>query len=1098
MTPPLPDEAARRRAIEDHAGPLAVEAGAGTGKTTLLVARILAGLVSGKLTIDRLAAITFTRRAAAELRARLRRAVGDRLQTAADEERERLLAAQRGLPLARISTVHSFCAHFLREHALAAGLDPDFGARDEEDDSLFDELWEEWLDETLADDLRAAPIREVVAWGGRVEALQAAARLLFDNPDCAARPAGGGRDDEALWRAFVDRLARAREELGTLLKPDADDPLFTALDDICRECDRLSSLPTDVRVRWLTGRIDKDALRLPGIGRNVGRQGNYQDRGAMKFARERLAAWREREIVARIRTNFAPLADAALAALGEFRDWALQARKDRRRLDFVDQLFELAGLLKDDRVHSQVRSSIDELLVDEFQDTDPLMARIFDEIAGGDATPVFVVGDPKQSIYRFRRADVATYSRCVEGRRSAGRAETITVNFRAARPLLERVDRLMQELFTGGPGSGEQARWESLVASPEAPATRGPAIVLAPVGDAQHKLLAGEVAELEANALAEQLRLAHDDGFKWREMAVLFPRTGRTELLEAALDRAGVRYRQEKSKRFFLRAEIAEVAAALSAVADPHEPLFTVATLRSRLFGFPDAQLARHRASGGVFAPQDRSGAGDPEVAAALARMAEWRRCARRLSPPDLLETILVETRFREVLAAGAGGARALANIQRLGERVRAHWDAGGADLGEVAEWLRVRVAAEDVRAAESPAAEEEDRVALLTIHGAKGLEWSVVGLFDLRAGPPSNAARAVIDRRDPDHPLVAARFGAAVHSSGFGVAQERDGLLEEAEKVRLLYVAATRARQRLVIPIPFSAQKVREGSLLALLETAPTWREWRDAAQQGRDPEPDLVVVRTTAGPPGEIEVIGAPPPPEPQSAPEMRAARARWQKERRALLAAADRFIVTRPSALHGAARPAPPPERPRAREIGSAVHRALEWLASGAVPLERAREAAGRAAFHEDLACEDARFVAVFVERAAASDLLRRALAASFRSTETPFSWTTTMAALPDAARTLLAAQLANAERTAAADQSVMVEGIADLVFRENDGLVVVDYKTDPWGAPEDLDLLAADYRPQVEVYGAALAAATGLPVREMWLLFLGGPETTARRL
>lgn len=1095
----LPDQAARDRAIADHDGPLAVEAGAGTGKTRLLVERILDGLVKGALTINRLAAITFTRRAAAELRSRLRRGVGERLLTTTGAEHERLRAAQRGLPLARISTVHSFCAHFLREHALAAGLDPNFRARDDDDEGLFDQLWEEWLDETLADDQRAAPIRELAAWGGGVDALEAAARLLFENPDCAPPQPQGDRDHDALWRAFVDPLTAARTELRALLKPGLDDPLFAALDAACQECARLAPLPADVRVRWLTGRIDGDSLRLARIARNTGQQGNYHDPARMKEIRERLADWRSQEIVARIREHFAPVADAALAALGDFRDWALRTRRDRGQLDFVDQLFELARLLRNAGVRDRIRGGFDELLVDEFQDTDPLMARIFDDIAGDEGFPLFVVGDPKQLIYRFRRADVATYSRHVERRRAARRAETITVNFRSSRELLLRVDRLMQELFAAPEGINEQAPWAPLAPSPEAPQAPGPVIVLAPVGDPSAKLRADEVAGLEADALAEQLQEARKDGFEWRRMAVLFPRTGRSLALETALERRGVPYRQEKSKRFFLRAEVAEVAAELSAIADPKEPLFVVTALRSRLFGFPDAQLARHRVLGGEFLVDQPREGGEPEIAAALARMAEWRDWSRRMAPPELLEAILVETRFREVLAAGADGERALANVQRLAERVRARWDAGGADLGELAEWLRVRVEKEDIRAAESPEAEAEDRVALLTIHGAKGLEWSVVGLFDLRAAPPSSVGGAVIDRRDPARPVVAARFGASLYSTGFAEARQRDMALEDAERVRLLYVAATRARHRLIIPVPCTAQKPREGSLIALLDRAPIWREWRAAAEQGRDPDPGFVVTRAPGAPPAEPAAPEPPAPAPPRRAAALREQRKQWREERGALLAAADGLVVTRPSALHASARPAPPPERPRAREIGSAVHRALEWLAAGAIPVARMDEAAVRAAFHEDLAGDDVAAVRAFVGRAVASELFRRALAAEFRSVETPFSWTTAMASLPAGPRAALAEQLASVGRGIPADSAtITVEGLVDLVFREGEGLVVVDYKTDPWATAGDLDRLVADYRPQVELYAAALGATAGSPVHEASLLFLGGPETASRKL
>lgn len=1141
------DQPARERARTDHEGSLAVEAGAGTGKTTLLVERVLDGLQSGRFAIHEVAAITFTRKAAAELRARIRLRIEERLRQlkAAGEGSSRLGGpsgeqpkedpgegsggkttgawhpleeARRSLPLAQISTIHSFCRAILATHPLEAGLDPDFQVAEE---GLGPEqarrLWEEWFAGVLTDPERVRPFGDLLSWGGRLEDLGTLAAAIQQWPDVVFPSQPGRRhSDEELWSYVRESLEGFGERYRAAL--GKEDSFTGALAALARELERVGELPADARTAWLLGCRRGGKIHLPHLSFQKGTR-----KGEAGMVRAECKRWRDEELPQRLRRHFSPLVARALQEMGRFHRWAIERRKEEGLVSQNDLLAFARDVLRDradvlDRVCRRFRV----LLVDEYQDTDPLQAELLRLIADHPRAPaLFLVGDPKQSIYRFRYADVETYSEDVGRLEEQGRLVSITVNFRSRPELLSAINRVGAEIFDPEGWPEGQARWQELLPSPTALPAEGPSLVIAPVGegDPGQKILAEELARLEADLLAREMAAAREElKVPYREMAVLFPVASRAHLLEEALDRFGVPYRQEKSQSFYRRAEVAELALVLAAVADPWDEALVVGTLRTRLFGLSDEGLVRHRRGGGGFvaAEAPASGAaGEPAVLAALARIAAWHRRAPEMTPPDLLEMILGETRFLLLLELVPGGERGSANVRKLLDQAATHWREGGYGLPDFVRWLRRKIEREQAREAESPAAEDEERVALLTLHGAKGLQWEVVGLYETGHGKGGGGDVALVDRHSG---RLEANFGGLLQSEGFQRLSEREGEAERAERARLLYVGMTRAKQRLVVPVPRGKFVVPKSSLQGMLNGSPTWREWTEMARQGKDPAPAIVVARPYPrkgeARPGRPRPRVWPPKGDGARMEQSERMRREWITARESLLKSADGIVVVAPSSLKagggsGLAEGAqeqgvsPGAAGDRGRAVGLAVHRALEWWLDGFGNSEQ--DPVGergemevfvrRAAQLEGLGEADTSRVAKLCEAAAESPLLGRARGAGRRWCELPLVWSAEPAALPARTRRLLNHSLEGTGRgPVRPEQSIVIEGVIDLLFEDGRGRTLVDYKTDPWQSPEQLDRLHRLYSPQLELYAATLAAA-GTSVDEALLLFLGGPTVEA---
>jgi len=1050
------DQDARERARRDHATSFVLEAGAGTGKTTLLVDRIEQIVRSGAARLDEIAAVTFTENAATTMKLRLR----ERLErTRADqgrppEERRRADAALEVLERAQVSTIHALCAALLVERPLECGVPPGFRVADDaEMDILFAEAWDAWLTERLvAGDptLMAAvdsgiPL-EADGWGER-SSLRGLARTLVDQRDLRPLVAETGVDPAAWRRDLQAQAERARDLLTLVGEGDALGARLGAMVEFAAAADRLEG---DALASFLR--------TLAIVPRNFGNKAHWITPEALEEARA-LAAWTSQALAAWKGASSAALHARLVKAVLEVVAGYEARKKERGVLDFLDLLVKARDALRDsEAVRRYFRERFRVVIIDEFQDTDPLQVEVAELLTGGRPGALVVVGDAKQSIYRFRRAEVALFRRvAAEAEARPGHAVLhLTQNFRSRAAILRFVNRAFGALITLSDEAGQPA-YEA-IASP--PGLREDPSVIALRFDAPfaegEDLLRAEARALtaflaEVAAGAHQVRDPHtgvDRPSRAGDVMVLARRLTQMRPLEEALESAGLRFTIEGGKSFFDRQEVHEVLAVLRALDDPSDRVSLVAALRSSFCGVSDRDIVAYALSGGPLwlgAPgSDPSTAGAETVAPALALLDRLHRLRTSLSVPALIERLYDETRILAALTGTRRGEGQVANLEKVVVLARKASDLGVLTVRGFTRLLqeRIRTAREEP---DLPATRpgDPDTVRILSIHKAKGLEAPVVALYDT-----ADNLRMDVDLvAQWAEGTIAVGFREGCQPPGWDVLATREKVRAGAEARRLLYVACTRARDLLVIPSP--PKDARVGSF------------WKDLiAQLPSRSDADVRVVDAGDPPAAEREERGG----------ELRelseagggdAAGAHWDARRAELLEMAGHRPFVPASVTRAALRHAPPPVAiagaTGGRDFGSLVHRILEWVPLGEP--ERVRGMAEALAPSFGLDEGAAARAATAAERALTLPVMQRARAATRIWRELPL-W------FPEGAE--------------------LLEGVIDLVFEEDGALVLVDYKTDGIAAEQAL-AQAAHHAPQLQLYGRGLAQALGLPVRERLVLF-----------
>jgi ATP-dependent exoDNAse (exonuclease V) beta subunit len=1164
---PSPDDEARRRIREDLGTTLIVEAAAGTGKTTMLVARIIAVLRAGVAALDRIVAVTFTEKAAGEMKLRLRSGLeaarSDAVAT--PDERANLDRALAHLEVARIGTIHALCADILREFPVEARVDPLFDVMAEDEaERLFEHAFDRWFHAVLQEPPEG--VRRILRrrGGGRAprEALRDAAWKLCGHRDFG-RP---WRRPDLEREAALDAAVAPLLELGALANEAhavGDDYLAKALDKIRRFADDLhrrervrrrdhdeleAELATLTRAREWTWRVGGGGRDARGSLR--ARAGDLRD-----VARERLGATVERcdaDLAACLQGELAPVIVA-------YDDEKLRAGK----LDFLDLLLSARNLVRDDRaVREELQRRFDRLFVDEFQDTDPLQAEILLLLAADDpaetshaaARPMpgklFLVGDPKQSIYRFRRADVALYESVKQ--RLVGQGASLLFlrqSFRSAPAIQAAVNAAFAPVMAETT-SGAQARYVPLERHRNDIPSQ-PAVVALPVPRPYN-----EWGKLGAFAIKSSLPDAVGAFVDWlvrqsgwrvterdapeavpigaRHVCLLFKRfqsfgDDLTRGYVRALEARHVPHVLVGGRSFYDREEVQAVRNALIAIEWPDDELAVFATLRGPLFALGDDALLAYRFAVGngknlgplhpmrkpAAVPQDDD---DGAVASVMEALAILRRLhvGRNQRPiADTLEQLLAATRAHAGIAIWPTGEQALANVLRVLDMAR-RFEAGGATSFR-AFVDRLGADAESGAASDAPVVEEgTEGVRIMTVHRAKGLEFPVVILADPTAPVTHREPTRHVDQ---DAGLWAEALAGCVPTE---LLDHRKEVLERdaEENVRLAYVAATRARDLLVVPVtgdgpiegwlpmldpvlfpeprrrrdarvaegcprfggdsvlerPANVRRDEDGSVQPGAHVAHAGNEvvWWDpgALELGRDLEGGLRQQRILAADTSTL------------ASEEAFLAHEAWAENRAFVLARG--ATKTRPVRSVTDASKAP-------RDVAPAAWSSREKDAIEAAPTveladtglnKRGRPQGVRfgSLVHAVLAV-----VALDADANAALAVARtegRLLAASSREIEAAAA-----AAVAALAHPVMRRAAASAERGTCRRESPVIlpgrggellEGVIDLAFREPDGWTVVDFKTDA-----ELAGRQARYETQVLLYVEAVRAATGEPARGVLL-------------
>jgi ATP-dependent helicase/nuclease subunit A len=1086
----LLDAAARERIETSLDESLLVEAGAGTGKTTVLVARLVEVLRTGYATIDELVVITFTEKAATELGARVRERLEDAHAAATDAgERDRLHAALRGLYRARIETIHAFATSLLHERPVESPVDPGLRVLDEVAASvLFSDVYDGWLDELLH--APGDPLPRAVRRGFTTTHLRQLAKVLHDQRAAlpCVLPDDTRPDADALIEAVAGAADAIRAELDNCTEPDKDRGYTQAL----RLIDWVDAL---LGHREDPGEIERRVLfRPPYVNKRAGVQGNWTTTAALAAVRS--AALSIGDEVGRFA---GALRDEVIADVVPLVEGFVDRYAERRRADgvadFDDLLVWARDLLRNPEVRAYFHRRYRCVLIDEFQDTDPVqaeLAMLLTDIDGDDVPEpgrLVVVGDPKQSIYRFRRADIAIYDHVKFGALADGRA-LIQQNFRTVDGVLHWVNRVFADAFGDGE-LGTQPPHVALLPVRSVPARqRAPVVVVHGDGTA---VSADAIREQEAERLAAVLEQAvrsapwtvEDPVTKtlrpalWRDCVILLPaRTGIDRYIDALAAR-GIPHRAETRGAFFDAPEVAELLALLRAVDDPTDTLSIVATLRSRAFGCSDDDLLAYSVAARGRIDYRGPDAAEPEsVVEALAVLRDLHRQRRGLSLAELVRRAIEAAGSVELaLARGDGnGTQVAANVMKVAEQARAFTVSGGGGLRAFTRWLSQQEDQEIGEAEASVSEESDDLVRLMTIHAAKGLEFPIV----LLANTNADARRPEGPFSDPVGRRIAFRLGTAktLHfkTSDFDDWADREKEQLTAERLRLLYVALTRARDHLVIALVVPAEK-RKGLLAVLARHLPAL----DDETRGRDIDGVHVLDPDTLAPAGEAssETTSAPSESEVEQAAAELAA---WADARAAALRTAGEGLrVITASSVRPIDRVFPLAATSDAGDtaislalappvdIGTAVHRVIELIR-----LPAADDLAGIAA----AVCAEAGIgpatpeVHELATRCLKSPSVQRALAADRYEREVPFS--------------------------AVLDDGTHLAGRMDLVYRDGDELVVVDFKTDAVETAADVDAATIRHSGQAAAYAIATEMGTGLPVREVVFVYprAGAERTLAR--
>ncbi|AWT37389.1 hypothetical protein DM785_16885 (plasmid) [Deinococcus actinosclerus] len=903
---------------------VAISAGAGSGKTRVLAERVV-HLLEGGVTPGQIAAVTFTEAAAAELRERIATYVERRAQA----DPPRWAAVQARLPLMQVSTIHGLCGRVAREHPVESGAGLNFAVLDEAEAA-------EWLDEHLAPVLAELPLEVLIELPGRIRA--DVIRALLDDPTSAASAL-----DVAARAATLDAEARAQRAWEGA-KPDWDaahaalaalrgGPAGDVLEGARQVALQAGPAPL------LRGGLRDLRLALEGVNGNVGRGWDAAEKKVAAAALKTLKGLAERDDLLGKATDASRAHDRAVLALREIFTHVVkrfaQLKGEQEVATFADLEVCADRALAVPAVRAYYQARWTHLLIDEAQDTNPVQWRILRALAD-DGVTLTVVGDEKQSIYAFRRADVGVFR---EARQTVlergGEVIRMGTSFRTHEGLVTAVNAVFASLMRGpDPLRPTAATFEPLDAHrPAHPAGEdAPSVEV-------HALLgegAGALRTAEANLIAGRIQALLLEGapvydretretrpLRLSDIAVLFRARTNLGAYEEALSRAGLPYVVHGGRGLYGRPEVMDAASLLRAVADPTADVHLAAVLRGPHVHLTDTQLltiGEAHVSGECFWDAAQRSA-DPAVQGAVTLIRDLRAASVTLSASQLLAEADRRTGALLVHAAMPDGPRRVANLRLFQGLLRQWAQEGLRDVVSVADHL-TRLERLEAQAPEAVSL-HSDAAQLMTIHGSKGLEFPVVIVADTlrQGGGPAGAVR------------FDAQLGVALRLPRLEATTPEWEALEAAQKERdtseserVAYVAFTRAADLLILSVVSGTGPAPLKRLEAFLEHLPEAGVARTYLSPADVPPPLPLIFQTAGGRP-HLEVRTGPGVVLPGTLPVTslgtflscpRAFAYRHLEGRSPL--------VTLWSARH-AAEATNPEGRLAGRQIGDAVHRALE---------------------------------------------------------------------------------------------------------------------------------------------------------------------------
>ena len=1083
-----------------------VIAGAGTGKTTILVNRILNLLLRepNPLAITEIVALTFTNKAATEMKQRLRTQLlglteqaddmisifRARYHLSGEQISDRARTALEHMEKAQIGTMHSFAAHLLRLHPSESEVDPLF---QEDDGSYFKELfceyWDRWLDDELG---LSGPQHD--RWRRVL-----AGTTLDDLRQFTSVLAGDFVDLDELERQcrslslegpLRDWIATAHSRAATLLAAQ-DRPTRRKAEHMLAAAVQSLALLLEQGPSWLAHMLPEERAILE---KDLGPAPGGWDEAAFRGAAGVIG------LAQQLLTVNQAYFQEVITLVRPFLHLVRREFHRSGRIAFDGLLARARALLRDyPAIRARIKQIYRAILVDEFQDTDPVQYEIILYLAermGSHQTEwqdvdlepgkLFIVGDPKQSIYAFRRADIEAFERVVEQIRAGGGSiYSLATNFRSDGSLLDVVNHVFDRLFQ--PAEHVQRANEPLAARPQRKpevSVSGVQLRLVAPGDGDDEFDVQAATRAEAEALARWLkedllagttvtdRDRRQSPLQPGHIALIFRKLTQAQVYLDALRRYDIAYITDGEKHFYRRQEVIDFVNLLRVIDNPHDTIALVGILRSPLGSMTDGDLLALRRIEGLdyLQPERLSGWNHSQTAMVKRlydRLAELHRLAPLQPVPEAIDLLFERLPILELAAASLHGEQAVANLRKTRDMAETLADRPHLTLTGFVDLMMTRVSEQPDEAESALAEESLDAVRVLTIHKAKGLEFPVVILPGLHQGSRVSRKGASI-HHDWSSRCYGLQMGGR-SNLGALLVDKKMAVREEAEQRRLLYVGMTRARDLLVLSGGQTA-KPDHDTVLSLLAMALADGEGASNTKQVSTGTSQLtrVITRATAGAKRHRQTSLSRMVPGPALGPILIRRQARqveWEHRRMT-----PRRLT--PSKLAGS-RPDTTSSRTvtgygadLARLVGVCAHAVLEqWdFARPSSEINFLIEQTVQRYIGQDQPrsmADITQDLVLLFERFFSSEPYRRLQRAAVLAREVPF--------------------------VMALDKHQMMEGAIDLIYRLDDRIWIADYKTDDVAA-EDVQDRAERYRDQAESYSRAVASSLGLPSPSFQFIFL----------
>ncbi len=1093
----LQDLSARNKIFSDFEHNFLVEASAGSGKTSCLVKRMVALVKSGRYTVAQIAAITFTRKAALELKERFQQEIESEYRhTNIAKEKELLFSALDNMGQCYIGTIHSFCARILRERPIEAGLDPDFKEMDDIDNAIFmEQAWEEYLANLRIQE--HDHFQNLRALGIQISDLEEIYKLVSQFPEVMI--VQQKIDKPPLDKAMDELLLFCKEAIEYIpeIPPEKG---FDSVQQIVLQTERLKMSPLyaqnyPFRISLLE-QFSKNSQKTGAVTlkcwRSKDKAKEYRDTILPKLNKEHieptLTRWRE--------YCHNPIFCFVKPAV----DYYHRFRARHSLLNFQDLLLNTAALLRDNfEVRRYFQQKYRTILVDEFQDTDPIQAEIIFFLTGEQLAErdwkklsprngsLFVVGDPQQAIYHFRRADIAVYNQVkMLIAENKGQVLRLNANFRSLHSLGRFINPLFQDLF---PGQEDELQVNYTPMQTTRDDRKGfisgvYQILISPgkerevtiKNDAQAiALLIRDWINSKVKIVRTEEELAQgiSSAVEYQDFMILLRYKKDMDIYAKVLSEYSIPVTVSGSTALNKSLYLRELLKLLRLLKDPENQILLVAVLRGIFFGFSDQELYEYKEAGGNFTlfadiPDDLENGLGQKFEDFFRQIREYYFWSSEYSPVTALEKIMIKTGLLPYLSGGIteneSGSELFFVLEYLRKlEMRDYFSYAG--MVEQLERLWESGAEEEFKMGVT-----ENAVRIMNLHKAKGLESPIVFLamsYSISKPKPKYYIERFGDI--PEGHFTVQRYN--YFGNGPIIAQppdwEKYSRLEssylEAEETRLLYVAVTRAKNMLVISSLGAGQNDNRqnvwGPLLKKLA-----------------PEAVLEIPAGNNMPLGIIKKS--------YNLKEYKTEMAKLEQRRKKL--SANTYLETSASRLTEffEIKPSFIPTIDRGgRDWGNAVHEILDYfikkpeegdllekyiifvLKKNSIELSRKDELQG------------------IIQKFRQSDLYKRLERALERYTEVPFN----LKIVPDDP---LYPELigGEAKQHKKEKKPLILTGTVDLIFQEADGWVIVDYKTDCPLNVKDYAKLRKLYQPQIKTYAAIWQRVSKERVKESHIYFI----------